>query len=183
MAPPSFAEYHARVRFELVQHLHGSIEAIEHALVDPGFLDALGALPKLGRPELLEQRDMGDRYFQRVRYDFEGELSSTVKAVIDPAKLSWVEESTQDRTSHTTEVEIVPDYYTSLFKCSATTRLATDPAAGTTRRVTTGEVHVHVPLVGGRAEAAIVSGMQEHSAREAEALDDWLATEANGGAT
>ncbi|MGH9124563.1 MAG: hypothetical protein ACRDZ8_07535, partial [Acidimicrobiales bacterium] len=84
------------MRFELVQHLHGSIEAIEQALVDPGFLEALGALPKLGRPELLERRDMGDRYFQRVRYDFEGDLSSTVKAVIDPAKLSWVEESTQD---------------------------------------------------------------------------------------
>lgn len=167
------------MRFQLVQHLHGSMDAIERALVDPGFLEALGALPKLGRPELLERRDMGDRFFQRVRYDFEGELSPAVKAVIDPAKLTWVEESTQDRVSHTTDVEIVPDFYTSLFQCSATTRLEAE-AAGTTSRVTTGEVHVHVPLVGGRAEAAIVSGMQEHAAREAEALDRWLATTSSG---
>src|ERR1700722_886509 len=114
------------MRFELVQHLHAPIDAVEQALVDPDFLATLGQLPKLGRPELIEQRDMGDRFFQRVRYDFEGDLSPAVKAVIDPAKLSWVEESTQDRTTHVTTIDIVPDHYTSLFGCSGLIRLTAD---------------------------------------------------------
>ncbi len=162
------------MRFELVQRLHAPIDAVEQALVDPKFLDRLGQLPKLGRPQLLEQRDMGDRFFQRVRYDFEGDLSATVKAFIDPAKLSWVEESTQDRTTHLTEIDIVPDHYTSMFGCSGLIRLTTDPATGDTMRVATGEVVVHVPLVGSKAEAAIISGLREHAELEAGALDQWV---------
>jgi hypothetical protein len=162
------------MRFELVQHLHGPVEAIEEALVDPRFLARLGELPKLGRPQLLEQRDMGDRFVQRVRYDFEGDLSATVKAVIDPSKLTWVEQSTQDRVTHTSDIEIVPDYYTSMFTCRGTTRLTPNPATGVTDRITTGEVAVRVPLVGRKAEAAIISGLHEHAELEAEALDGWL---------
>ncbi len=139
----------------------------------------LGQLPKLGRPELIEQRDMGARVFQRVRYDFAGDVSPAVRAFIDPAKLSWVEESMQDRKTHTTTIAIVPDHYTSMFECSGTIRLTTDPASGTTVRVATGEVTVRVPLVGAKAEAAIISGLREHAELEAEALDQWVASEGN----
>jgi hypothetical protein len=165
------------MRFELVQHVHAPIEAIEEALVDPRFLDALAGLPKLGRPKLLDQRQTGDRIFQRVRYDFEGDLNATVRAFIDPSKLSWVEESTQDRASHLTDIAIVPDNYTSIFAFSGQTRLEPGSAPGTTVRTTTGEVTVRVPLVGGKAEAAIISGLCEHSEREEAVLNDWLSHE------
>lgn len=162
------------MRFELVQHVRAPIDAIEEALVDPRFLDALAGLPKLGRPQLLEQRAMGERIFQRVRYDFEGDLNATVRAVIDPSKLSWVEESTQDRVSHLTEIAIVPDNYTAMFACSGVSRLEPGAEPATTVRTTTGEVTVRVPFVGGKAEAAIISGLREHSEREEEVLNDWL---------
>jgi Protein of unknown function (DUF2505) len=167
------------MRFELVQYLDAPIDAVEAALVDPRFLETLGTLPKLGRPQLLDRQDMGDRVFLRVRYDFVGELSPAVKAIIDPAKLSWVEESTQDRTTHRTKTAIVPDHYTSMLECSGTTLLTADASTGKTRRVTTGDVFVRVPLVGGRAEAAIISGMREHAELEAEALDQWVAADGN----
>ncbi|MDQ6614031.1 MAG: DUF2505 domain-containing protein [Actinomycetota bacterium] len=170
------------MRFELVQHLHAPIDAVEEALVDPRFLERLGQLPKLGHPELLEQRDMGGRFFQRVRYDFAGDLSAPVKAVIDPAKLTWVEESTQDRTTHRTTIAIVPDHYTSMFGCSGVIRLTADPARGTTVRISTGDVFVRVPLVGGKAEGAIISGLQEHAELEADALDQWVAEGNHSGA-
>lgn len=169
------------VRFELVQRLHAPIEAVEDTLTDPSFLETLGTLPKLGRPKLLERRDEGDRVFQRVRYDFEGNLSPAVKAVVDPSKLSWVEESTQDRTTHRTSITIVPDYYTSMFGCSGSVRLTRDPATGDTVRTTTGDVFVRVPFVGGRAESAIVSGLQEHAVLEEEALNNWVAAHRNVG--
>ncbi len=167
------------MRFELVQNLEAPIDAVEEALVDPRFLETLGTLPKLGRPQLIERRDMSDRVFLRVRYDFVGDLSPAVKAIIDPARLSWVEESTQDRTTHRTKTAIVPDHYTSMLECSATTVLSTDQSTGKTRRVTTGDVFVRVPLVGGRAESAIISGMREHAQLEAEALDQWVAADGN----
>jgi len=167
------------MRFELVQHLHAPIEAVEQALVDPRFLATLGQLPKLGRPDLIEQRDMGDRVFQRVRYDFAGDVSPAVRAFIDPAKLSWVEESMQDRKTHTTTIAIVPDHYTTIFGCSGLVYLVPDPATATTVRTATGEVTVRVPLVGAKAEAAIISGLREHAELEAEALDQWVASEGN----
>jgi hypothetical protein len=165
------------MRFEVVQHLHAPIDEVEKALVDPRFLETLGSLPKLGRPELIEQRDLGDRIFQRVRYDFEGGLSPAVRAFIDPAKLSWVEESTQDRKTHTTTIEIVPDYYTSMFQCSGLVRLTADRGGSDTVRTAIGDVFVRVPLVGSKAEAAIISGLHDHADLEAEALDDWVAAE------
>jgi hypothetical protein len=167
------------MRFELVQRLHAPLDAVEQALVNPRFLETLGKLPKLGRPELLERRDMGERVFLRVRYDFEGNLSPAVKAFIDPAKLSWVEESTQDRKTHLTEIEIVPDHYTSIFQCSGVIRLTTDESRGDTIRVATGDVVVRVPLVGAKAEAAIISGLREHADLEAAALDQWVSAEGN----
>jgi Protein of unknown function (DUF2505) len=167
------------MHFELVQHLHAPIDTVEQALVDPRFLATLGRLPKLGRPDLIEQRDMGDRIFQRVRYDFAGDVSPAVRAFIDPAKLSWVEESMQDRKTHTTTIDIVPDNYTTIFQCSGLVYLFHDPTTATTVRTATGAVTVRVPLVGAKAEGAIISGLQEHAEREAEALDEWVASEGN----
>lgn len=164
------------MHFEVVQRLNAPIDAIEEALVDPSFLEALAQLPKLGRPKVLEQRPMGDRIFQRVRYNFAGDLTPTVKAFIDPAKLTWVEESTQDRLTHRTAVAIIPDNYSSIFECSGTIRLNEDPATETTTRTLSGEVVVRVPVFGSKAEAAIISGLRDHAALEAKALDEWVAS-------
>ena len=43
------------------------------------------------------------------------------------------------------------------------------------RRVATGQVKVHVPLVGGKVEQAIVDGLQENSDAQAELLTAWIA--------
>jgi hypothetical protein len=43
-------------------------------------------------------------------------------------------------------------------------------------RVAEGDVHVAVPLVGRKVEAAIISGLAEHAEAEAEVLQEWLTT-------
>jgi hypothetical protein len=40
--------------------------------------------------------------------------------------------------------------------------------------VAEGEVHVGVPLVGRKVEAAIISGLAEHAAAETEVMHEWL---------
>jgi hypothetical protein len=165
--------YHPPVRFELIQRLRAPVAEVEAAFIDPEYLAELGRLPKLGSPELLEQQDRGDHVWQRVRYRFVGDLSPAVTAVVDPRKLTWVEGSTLDRTSHTTTFDIEPDNYARLLGASGTITLAPDGEA--TLRRTTGDVAVHVPFVGHKVESAIISGLRQHAEREVDVLERWVA--------
>jgi hypothetical protein len=107
-----------------MQRLAAPLDAVETAFVDPAFLAELRALPKLGRPELLEQRSEGPIVFQRVRYAFVGHLSAAVRAVVDPDRLSWVEQSTLDRRTHHTHFDIVPDNYGHLLEAQGEVQLS-----------------------------------------------------------
>lgn len=163
------------MHFEVVQHLHGSLEAVESALLDPEFVQEMARLPKLGGLELLEQTTRGDTIHRRVRYTFGGEVSAAVKAVVDPARLTWVEDSIIDRPTHVTRFTILPDYYARLLEASGTIRLSPDNPDTTTRRDIEGDVAVHVPLVGRKVEHVIVADLQEHVGREAGLVERWVA--------
>jgi hypothetical protein len=160
------------VRFHLEQRFDAELTEVEAALLDPAFLAQLATLPKLGRPTLLEQRADGDIVRQKIRYAFVGELSSAVRAVVDPERLTWVEDSTVDRQRHHTDFAIIPDHYASLLRAAGTFQL--ESSSPNCRRVADGEVHVGVPLVGRKVEAAIISGLAEHAAAETEVMHEWL---------
>lgn len=161
------------MRFRVEQRFAAPLAEVENALVDPAFLARLGELPKLGAPAVLSHEDDGTVVRQRVRYRFAGDLAPAVTAVVEPARLTWVEETTYDRDAHRGEHRIVPDHYAGRLQASYTTRLETDGRA--TRRHTEGELKVRFPLVGARVEKAIVSGLVEHAALEADVLAAWLA--------
>jgi hypothetical protein len=160
------------MRFAIKQQYAAALLAVEAAYCSPELLATLATLPKVGGAELLDQRTEGDRVFQRVRYRFTGELNAAVTAVVDPNKLTWVEESELDRTTHVTTWHIVPDHYGSRLSCRGEFRLSEHD--GVTTRSTDAEIKVHFPLVGGRVERAIVSGLEEHAAAEVEAVQAHL---------
>jgi len=162
------------VRFELVQDLHADVPAVEAAFLSDEFLAELGRLPKLGSPEFLDRREEGHGVRQRVRYTFVGRLAPTVTAVVDPARLTWVEDALIDLVAHTVTLAILPDHYASMLEAFGTVTLRGAAGGGTIRR-TEGEVNVHVPFVGRKVEAAIISGLRDHAALEAEAIDRWVA--------
>jgi hypothetical protein len=157
------------VHFEIEQRFDAPRDTVEAAYVDPALFAVLAALPKIGRPELLDHEREGGRVRQRVRYQFTGELSG----VVDPARLSWVEETVFDPTAHRSDVRIVPDHYRGMLQ-SHMTILYSEAGSGTLRHAG-GELRVHVPFVGGKAERAIVSGMREHAAVEGDAVARWIA--------
>jgi hypothetical protein len=166
------------MRFRIEQHFAGSLAAVEAAFLDPGLLERMGELPKLGRPDLLSQDDDGTVVRQRVRYRFSGELSSAVRRVVDPGRLTWVEESVVDRRTHRTTWTIRPDNYAGRLAASGTFTL--EPVApDRTRRIAEGEIKVSFPLVGGRVEMAIVAGLREHADLEVGVVNDWLAQTAH----
>jgi hypothetical protein len=170
------------VDFEIEQRFRAPRDAVEAAYVDPALFAALAKLPKIGRPELLDQTREGNRVRQRVRYQFTGEVSGAVRRVVDPARLSWVEETVFDGGAHRSDVRIVPDHYHGLLESRMTITYAAAgrDGDGTVRRAT-GKLRVHVPIVGGKAERAIVSGMREHAEVERVAVDRWLAEECPSG--
>lgn len=161
------------MRFRISQTFDGGLVEVQEALIAPAFLERLASLPKLGRPELLDQRREDDLVHQRVRYAFAGDLNAAARAVLDPARLTWVEESTLDRATHRTTFRIVPDHYADRLSCDGTFVLSEDGGAATTR-VAEGDLRVKMPLVGGKVERAIVSGLQEHAELEADVLREWL---------
>ena len=162
------------MRFLIEQHVPAKPEAVAAALVDPDFLSHLASLPKLGGGELVDQRTNGEVVVQRVRYRFTGAIDGPAKRFIEADRLTWIEESSHHLTRHTSIFKIVPDHYASLLECSGSSRIERS-AQGSWRRVE-GELRVKVPIVGGKAERAILSGLEEHGRAEADILAAWLAT-------
>lgn len=157
------------MRFRIVQEFDADAARVQAAYLDPAFLQTMGALPKLGAPELLDEEREGDVVRRRIRFHFAGDLNSAVRAVVDPAKLSWIEESTTHLPERRTTWVIRPDHYAD--KLASHGESVLEPLSdAASRRTTTGEVKVKVFLVGGKVESAIISGMEEHAALERTAL-------------
>ena len=159
------------MRFQNEQRIAGSTEAVARLYTEPRFYEVLGELPKLGKPEMLERQEEGQVVHLAVRFRFTGNLSPAVTAVIDPAKLTWIEESVHDLTDCTVTFRMLPDHYADRLRSSGSVRYESD-GDGVTRRLTEGELVVRVPLLmgGGRTagvvEQAIVSGLRDHFAAE-----------------
>jgi hypothetical protein len=169
------------VQFALEQEVRGGFDDVLAALVDPRFLDGLGALPNLGPPVVLDlsRSDDGRVLVPRVRYRFTGSLPSAVTRVVDPSKLTWIEETTYDVPGRRASFTIVPDHYAGKLRCRGSHTFV--ESNGTTTRRIDADLSVSVPIVGRRVEKAIVSGLREHFDTEGALLGAWLhAPEVNG---
>ena len=163
------------MHFDFTQRFQADIADVADAFCDPGYYEALAASPKLGTPEVLTRSVDGDRVVMRVRYRFAGELSSAARAVLDPDKLTWVEESTHDLATHAVTFVLKPDHYADRFSAKGSYRFEVDPADdGATIRSAQGDVKVRAPLVASAVERAIISGLKEHLLEEETLLVGFL---------
>jgi hypothetical protein len=162
------------VDFTLHQQIDAPVDAVEAALVDSAFLRRMDELPKLGSAEIVSNERDGDVVHLAVRYLFQAELSSAVTRVVDPDKLTWVEESTCDLAAHTTSCVIKPDNYANLLQGSYEATI--EPAGAGSARTITGKLKVKVPLLGGKVEKAIVGGLAENSAAQVSLLTSFIAS-------
>lgn len=160
------------MEFVLEQRLDAAPLAVLDVLLDREFLAARAALPKLAAAEVLELSRDDESARVRVRMQFTGQLSSAVTAVVDPSKLTWVDDATFVLATLGARHEIRPDHYADRLTCAYDDMLHEE--SGSTRRALTGDVKIRAFLVGGRVEEAIVSGLREHAAAEAVLLNRWL---------
>jgi hypothetical protein len=165
------------VRFESRQRFASDADAVNDAYADPGLYPTLVGLPKLGGIEVVHHERSGDRVTMRIRVAFTGDLPAAVTAVVDPRKLTWVQESVHDLASATTTFQMVPDHYADRLRSSGSFVVRPAPSGTGSTRTMSGEVKVQALLVGGRVEQAIVSGLAEYLEAEAPAVDRYLAGE------
>ena len=161
------------MHFTVDQPIAAPLARVEKAFVDPAFYEALGEMPNIGNPEVLECTERESDVFLRVRYAFTGELAAPARRVLDPAKLTWVVESTIDQKTAATTFRMLPDHYANRLECYGSYRLAaTGPEA--TMQHMEGELRVNYPVVGRLAERGIVLGLKEHIAQEARVVEEWV---------
>jgi hypothetical protein len=165
------------MHFTVEQRFPQPPAAVIAAYTDPALYAAMVGLARVDRPEVLGSERTGDLAVVRVRYRFVADLPGPATAVIDPARLTWIDESRYDLAAGTSTTRLLPDHYPDRLRASASSRFEADPAVpGATLRRITGELSVKAPLVGGRVERAIVEGLQEHLGEEAGVVAAHLAT-------
>jgi hypothetical protein len=160
------------VRFEVEHHFDAPLDVIEAASLDSAFYERL-VLPGVTTPRVLERREDGNVVHLRVRYEFTGELPSVARTVLGTSRLQWVNASVADRATHHTEFQVIPDVHAERLACRGTIQLTGD-RDHTTRHFTV-DLKVKVPLLAGRAERAISSGLIERLDVEAKALAAFVA--------
>ena len=148
------------MKFSIEQRFAADVDAVARAYTDPALYAALDGLPKLSEPDVIGHEVDGDTVVLQVRYRFGGELSAAARAIIDPARLTWVERSTHDLARRSTTFTMVPDHSADRFRCQGSYRF--DPVDGGCRRRGEGDLRVKALLVAGAVEGAIVSGLKEH---------------------
>lgn len=164
------------MRFEMEQVFDAPPDAVAAAYADPGLYASFEGLPKMTAPDVLSHEVDGDEVHMRIRYRFAGDLSPAARAVIDPAKLTWVEHSTHDLAARRTTFEMHPDHYADRFSCRGSYRF--EPRGAGCVRLCEGAIKVRALLVAGAVEGAIVSGLREHLADEVAAVEAFLAGDA-----
>jgi hypothetical protein len=153
------------MRFRTEQRYPAALDEVLALYTDPDFYATLVGLPKISAPEVVDCDRAGDTVRLRLRQRYIGDLPSAALKIIDPAKLSWVEQLDFDLRRGAATTVLLPDHYADRFSCSGQYRFTA--AAGATTRELSGEVKVRVLLVGGKVEGALVSGLREHGEAEA----------------
>jgi len=163
------------VDFVIEQTYAADPDDVARAYTESDLYELIGKTSSRARLELLARTvdDVG-KVFLQIRYRFAGDLSSAARAMLDPEKLSWVEHSTHEVARRHVDYRLVPDNYADRFRVSAKCTTRRGPYGGAIRTIE-GSVRVKAPLVARAVEKAIVSGLREHLASEATAVERFLA--------
>jgi hypothetical protein len=160
-------------RFVVEQPIGADPDAVQAAFCSAELYEALSDLPDIAPPEVLERTATDGVVHLRVRYRFNGSLAPAVRAVIDPAKLTWVDDSTIDVAARRTRWEIQPEHYARNLQCGGEYSFLPAGEGRTTQRLEA-NLRVRWPLVGGLVERAILSGLRQHLAAEAPIVERFV---------
>jgi hypothetical protein len=151
------------VRFTLRQAVAVPPARAVAAYGSPAFYEAGRTRGDIEVVEVVRHDDSGSRILIEVRYAFRGSLSPTVRAVVQPDKMTWVTRTEVLLAEGRTRWEVRPDHYSDLLKGNGEFRFEPGPGDPLTTVVEVeGELKVRVPVVGRSVEKVIVSGLKSY---------------------
>lgn len=162
------------VRFSVKQHFVQPPDEVIQAYADPEVWERLPPFERVKIVEVLGRSGPKSTPVLRVRYRFVADLPSAARAVLDPAKLTWVQQTTFDMQRRTSRISFFADHYADRFKASAVANFTDDEAC--TRSVS-GDLRIKVLLVAGQVENAIVDGLKDYLHEERAAMAKILDSE------
>ena len=116
----------------------------------------------------------GDRILLEVRFAFTGSVSPAVRAVVDPAKMSWITRTEILLAEARSSWVVLPDHYPDRLSASGTYRFEQgDDGPDSTDVEVAGELKIRVPIVGRSVERVIVSDLQAYLADEVAGIPEW----------
>ncbi len=123
--------------------------------------------------EVVRHDDLGERVLIEVRFAFTGSLSPAVRAVIDPAKMSWVTRTEVRPAEARTSWVVLPDHYPDRLSASGSYRFEEgDDGPDSTIVHVEGDLRVRVPIVGRSVERVIVTDLRHYIRDELAGIPD-----------
>jgi hypothetical protein len=149
------------MRLDIRQQFSVPVRSVRDAYLDPALYPCFHTVGKLGDIAVLGIEDVPEGRRARVRYRFVGRIPALAATVVEPGKLSFVEETVY--VGDLGGFRIIGDHYPRLLDCTGRIEL-TSLSGGCLRRVT-GELRAYLPLMARPAthmvERSLVSGLGE----------------------
>jgi len=140
----------------------------------PAFYQGRSARDDIAVREVVGREASGDRIMLKVRFAFTGSVSPAVRAVVDPAKMSWITQTEILLAEGRSSWVVLPDHYPDRLSASGVYRFEEgDAGPGTCDVEVEGDLKVRVPIVGRSVEKVIVGDLQAYIADEVAGIAHW----------
>jgi hypothetical protein len=156
------------VKLQSTSEYDAPVDAVEAALLDPAFWAQL-QLSNMAPPQVVTSA--ADSI--TVHMTFAGTLDALGKRVIGNQGIAWDQTITIDRAAHAGTLAMRSKVRVNVT-AEGTFRFESLDGGSRSRETLTGEMKVHVPLVGGKIEGILGPGIQKSFDEQAQSLQTWL---------
>jgi hypothetical protein len=146
------------VQFEREHEFAGTVEQVATLMSDPNF-QAMLDLPDLSRPDVVAHEVEGTTHLLTLRYEYVGQLDPIAQKVVGGRKLTWVQDLRVDVATGVGTLGFSADGVGGRADGTATVTI-TATGDASCRREIRGDFRIKIPLVGAKAEKAIVPGLE-----------------------
>jgi hypothetical protein len=161
------------VHFSIDQDVNVSPEMAMVAYGSPAFYEGRPDVDNIAVLEVVNFEDNDTSLLIEVRFKFKGSISSAVKAVIDPDKMSWITRTEVLLEERRSTFTVLPDHYPDRLTSSGSYNFADGTGRNTAVVTVEGDLKVHVPIVGRSVEKVILSGLGTYIGQEVRSLPDF----------
>jgi hypothetical protein len=161
------------MRFTIEQRYQATPAEVIAAFTDPGLYATYSGLSKVDPPEVIDHEAKDTIVHLSLRMRFAADLPSAARRVVEPSKLTWVQDERYDLEALRATVVFRPDNYADRFSCTGGYVFVADAGHECVRKVD-GDLSIRMLIVGRQVENALVSGLREHFLEERPLVQRWL---------